>query len=642
MKQQPLLILLVLSTHLIGCAASNPNQIATRSHETPKPHPEAVSHYIDAKFFELKEKRTLAIKSLQNAIAIDSTSATLYSALGRNLNHLKRYGEAMASAKQAVRLEPNNLENRWLLFHTIVNGPKDTSSAVAQLQYIAQNDPNPLRAYDQLQQIYTAQHRRKDVLQTLKKISTLSSLNSEGKLRVADHFIRHQAPAQAETIYRELLSKNPHKAEIWFRLGSRILTRGDTLNAAKIFRKGLRIFNNRIDKGTAPIWGKLLLIYDSDTNLNSLLSETSLDTGFVKPLVDVFLGMARRSVLKEDPEKILRLNQRAEYLLNFLIQTNPNHQEHLGKKAGLLLRTNRSKEARAAFELAFQQNFRAEYMLGIGHSYLAEEQMEKALQIFQALYRQAPVHSPLYPNIVFELGRAYTNTKRFSDARSIYKKAAKAYPNSYNYSYEIGRTYVFEENWKNAIPIFENLVEKTENTKKFFRQVLFELGHCYERTSQFDNGVEIFQRLLTLDPEDHKTLNYLGYMLAEKGVRLSEAEQLIERALKAEPENSAYLDSMGWVYYQQGRYTDAIKFLESALEKEEEKLQGLNENIRFLFYEELVVIYNHAGDAARALGDLNKARQHWERALEFDPRNKTIQKKLQSFPGRSPLPLVDP
>ena len=119
-----------------------------------------------------------------------------------------------------------------------------------------------------------------------------------------------------------------------------------------------------------------------------------------------------------------------------------------------------------------------------------------------------------------------------------------------------------------------------------------------------------------------------------------EAERLIERALQAEPKNSAYLDSMGWVYYRQGRYAEAIKFLESALAEEETKIQGLAEDVRGPFYEDLVVIYDHAGDAARALEDLNKARQYWERALEFDPDNETIRKKLQSVPssaGSSPV-----
>ena len=633
MKQRPLFALLILGISLLGCAASNPPGLLLRPVRTPPSHPEALSHYIDAKLAEIKGQRAVAVRALHAAIAIDTTSATLYSALVRNLNGLQRYTEAIVPARRSVRLEPRNLEHRWLLYHALINGPRDTSSAVAQLETIAQTDPDPLRAYDQLQQIYTAQHRRDDVLRTLHRISTLPSLSIQGKLRVADHYLHHQTPERAEALYRQLLAENPRQQEIWLRLGSRTLTGGDTLKAAETFREGLSHFHNRIDRSTGRIWSQLLLIYDSDTHLEGLLSKTFLDTAFVKPLADVFMSMARRPATQKEPEKVARLNHRAERLLDRLIQAEPDRHEHLGKKAGILLRTNRPKAARATFERAFQQDPKAEYMLGVGHTYLAEEQVDKALEIFQTLYKQAPANSRLYPQVVFELGRIYTDTDRFADARSVYSQAAQADPTRPGYRYEVGRTYVFENAWKEAISIFEDLVDKTEDSPEFFRRVLFELGHCYERTGQFDDAVVVFQRLLALDPENHRSLNYLGYMLAEKGVRLSEAERLIERALKAEPKNSAYLDSMGWVYYRQGRYAEAVRFLESALAEEETKLQGLAEDVRRRFYGDLVVIYDHAGDAARALGDLNKARQHWERALEFDPGNETIRKKLQSFPG---------
>jgi tetratricopeptide (TPR) repeat protein len=61
-------------------------------------------------------------------------------------------------------------------------------------------------------------------------------------------------------------------------------------------------------------------------------------------------------------------------------------------------------------------------------------------------------------------------------------------------------------------------------------------------------------------------LNYLGYTWAEMGVRLDEAESLIQEALKIEPNDGFYIDSLGWVYYQKGDYNQAVELLERAVE----------------------------------------------------------------------------
>ena len=68
-----------------------------------------------------------------------------------------------------------------------------------------------------------------------------------------------------------------------------------------------------------------------------------------------------------------------------------------------------------------------------------------------------------------------------------------------------------------------------------------------------------FHRVILIDPKNAEAYNYAGYMFAEKGIRLDEAERLIQKALELEPENGYYIDSLGWAYYQQGRYTDAVR-----------------------------------------------------------------------------------
>ncbi len=74
-------------------------------------------------------------------------------------------------------------------------------------------------------------------------------------------------------------------------------------------------------------------------------------------------------------------------------------------------------------------------------------------------------------------------------------------------------------------------------------------GSMYEREKNYDAAEKAFRSVLEGDPENAGALNYLGYMFADRGIRLEEAQQLISKALDIDPDNGAYQDSLGWVYY---------------------------------------------------------------------------------------------
>ena len=136
-------------------------------------------------------------------------------------------------------------------------------------------------------------------------------------------------------------------------------------------------------------------------------------------------------------------------------------------------------------------------------------------------------------------------------------------------------------------------------------KLLFTLGAAYERSNMFDSAIAIFNTLIIEKPDNHQALNYLGYMLADKGVELMRAKELIEKALELAPDNPAYLDSYGWVFYRLGEYKKAKIYLEQAA--------GLAKD---------AVIFNHLGDAYDALGDTKKAEEWRGKALELDPQLK--------------------
>jgi tetratricopeptide (TPR) repeat protein len=131
----------------------------------------------------------------------------------------------------------------------------------------------------------------------------------------------------------------------------------------------------------------------------------------------------------------------------------------------------------------------------------------------------------------------------------------------------------------------------------------------------------VLRDLIARNPLDANALNSLGYMLAERGERLVEAIDLVQQALKVEPGNPSYLDSLGWAYFQQGRLDLADPPLTEAAAK-------LKDNS---------VVQDHLGDLRLKQGRLTDAVAAWERALKGDGQSidrSKVDKKIRDARGR--------
>ncbi len=140
--------------------------------------------------------------------------------------------------------------------------------------------------------------------------------------------------------------------------------------------------------------------------------------------------------------------------------------------------------------------------------------------------------------------------------------------------------------------------------------VWFLRGDMYQREKMFDQAEEEFKKVLSntspSDPQSAATLNYLGYMNADRGVKLEESLNYIKQALTLEPNNGAYLDSLGWAYFKLGKYDLAEENLNKASIH-----MGSDPTVQ-----------EHLGDLYQKTGRLKMAAVHWERAVQ--EWNKTV------------------
>lgn len=142
----------------------------------------------------------------------------------------------------------------------------------------------------------------------------------------------------------------------------------------------------------------------------------------------------------------------------------------------------------------------------------------------------------------------------------------------------------------------------------------YRLGVLLHRLKRLDEAIQEFRRVIGLDTTYAPAYNYLGHLYAEKGENLTEAESLIKKALTLDPNNGYFHDSLGWLYFKLGRYEQALAELERAVELLEDP-----------------IVYERLGDLHYRMGNLNEAREYWQRALQLDPHNRDLKERLRAI-----------
>jgi tetratricopeptide (TPR) repeat protein len=153
--------------------------------------------------------------------------------------------------------------------------------------------------------------------------------------------------------------------------------------------------------------------------------------------------------------------------------------------------------------------------------------------------------------------------------------------------------------------------------------ITFELGAVFDRQKKYGESEAVFRQLIARDPQNASALNYLGYMLAERGERLDESVQYLKRALAIDPDNGSFLDSIGWAYFKDGKLDLALENLKRAADQ-------LTTNS---------VVQDHYGDVLFKMGRYDDAITAWSRALGGDGDSidrGDIDKKIRS--ARQKLP----
>jgi Tfp pilus assembly protein PilF len=159
----------------------------------------------------------------------------------------------------------------------------------------------------------------------------------------------------------------------------------------------------------------------------------------------------------------------------------------------------------------------------------------------------------------------------------------------------------------------EKVLRKAEDKitdKQNSEQLKIQLAAIYEKQKDFDRAESVFKEILKANPKNAVALNYIGYMLADRGVRLEEAVRYVNEALAIDPQNGAYLDSLGWAFFKL-----------NDLEKAERYLLAADELVK-----NDATIEEHLGDLYFKTGNFTKAEEFWKRSVNIGTEQEDVQK----------------
>ena len=430
-------------------------------------------------------------------------------------------------------------------------------------------------------------------------------------------------------------------------LGAAYLDTGQTNMAVQAYRNAIR--RARDDVGG---YRNLFVLYRETRQLTAALdvldeaaAGSSRNPAFWVELAELF---AQYSQLHHDDAEAVRakavaaLNRGASLLSGV---TDENQMLVLKLADGYRLMGDRAQAVVWYLQLADRMPPFARIREKLADIYLRDGNKDKAAEQLRAIAKDNPRNEQVY----YLLGTIASQEKRYADAANYLEQAISLRPDFKPAYYDLaavkitlnkpedalqilakgraqfgqefllefysGLAYMRLKQYPEAVRSFTEaeVIGKAGEPERLTYVFYHEFGAALERKGEYAEAEKYFRKSLELSPNFAETLNYLGYMWAERGDNLKEAREMIEKAVALEPDNAAYLDSLAWVLFKLGDPRKAVPLIEKAVQRSEEPDATL---------------YDHLGDIYSAAGQKSKAREAWRKSLAVE-FNEQISRKLR-------------
>ena len=550
----------------------------------PSPHPaddsgipmvesgeSARYHYLESLFTEKASRPDKAMEALALAIQADPDSSVLKRELVRLYLKQNQAPAALALAEELAQQDPDDVEN-LLLLARLKKDDQSEEELEPLLSRILELDPKKKEAYLRLGKIHM---KRQDFTQALDLFTRMAQ-------EFPDYYVAHfylgevqmltQNPDRAIASYQKTLALEPALVEPRFRLFDIYRTQGSDPE----FEKSM------------PLLEEILALEPEDERARLEMTLIFIKTGQTD-LADQAFEILGEELRERDGRPAIAA-------------------------AEVFLSQERNQDALLIYQ-GFQKlapdNDQVNFFSAMAHEGLGD----KATAIEYYL-KVSPAH-PHYKKMIFSIAYLYRDMDKPDEARLLLEEFHEQRPDDIDIITYLSSFYEEDQEYDRAEQILnKGLAHAPDNTT-----LLFRLGVIQDKVGEKETCIATMKRVIELDPRHASALNYLGYTYADLNILLDQAESLILRALEVKPDDGFITDSLGWVYYQQGKYAQAVAVLEKAA--------------RLSQFE--TIIAEHLGDAYAKAQRPKDAKAAYLKAIENvkdnDPdRVNAIREKIRALP----------
>lgn len=592
-----------------------------------------------------------AVSNYLRAVELEPGFTSLYLRVAVQYIRQGNKDKAIAIMEEACRANPRSTDTAVLLsqVYQVINQPEGARKAAQRAIKI---DPENHKGYIQLASLYIAGQdekkaglvlrealdKVKDQLPVLRMLGDLHAQQIRGFDTIASNL------KEAIFFYEKAVAFPTDD------LSSTYLQRlGDLYLANRQADKALGCFQKIAihDADNIQIQQKLVLCYVAMGNKEKALESLKNIAGQEPQSPDLYYYLGELYDSLGDQEHAMENLKAAR-------DAEPSNPKSYLKMAVIHLRDN-PKKAKEVLQDGLKRLPKERLFLEIlAQIYLQNRQFSEALILFEQMQSNlSPDDSILRdPRFYIHYGIAAQQCRLIERAVMLYSQALEMDPTSLEARARLATLYIWMKKPEEALELMEDAVSANPDDAAiwFFYAIIsnrageykqaaaafriieelvktlpdhgaaaldtlfyFNYGAACERSGDYEMAEKLLLKAITLNPANSDAFNYLAYMWAEKGINLDQALVYIQHALDFEPDNGAYLDTLGWILFKQGDYEKALEYIQNAL----------------ILMPDDPTVLDHLGDVLARMGRENQAREAWQQSFQRDSSNVSLERKLR-------------
>jgi tetratricopeptide (TPR) repeat protein len=540
--------------------------------------------------------------------------------------------------KDTVEINANNLRLAEQFF---TEGEKyfileEYTKSLVFFQRSLELDPDNAAINYKIAEIYNLNGDLENALIHASEAVRLQGENKYYYLLLAEVYKKQTDYAKAAEIYEQLIEKIPGNEQYLFETAT------------------LYIYLNQLDEALR-CYDKIEEKYGINEQVtlqkqNILLKQNKLELVIIEgeKLIAAFPGEPKYVANLASKYIANDLYTEATELLEEAIEDFPDNPLLLSQLAEVYMKTGRMEESKEIVKLIFEDpdynlQGKMQFMAGYFGKELTDSEKEYVIDLGNKIISYHPDEPDAYA-IVGDLQQSLNNQE---EARNLYLKSLQLNPSNFNawqnvLDYELrnnefdsvivhaeeaityfpnqalayfygGTAYLSQNKYKKAVQMLEQGKKLASSNLQLLAYFNGQLGDAYNGVKEYIKSDKAYEAALDFDPDNDHVLNNYSYFLSLRKEKLDLAEKMSTKLVEKNPEDPTYLDTYAWVLYNLGKYDDAKKYIEKAINFDENNSGTLVE---------------HYGDILFKLGDINGAVEQWEKAKKLNDTTDLLDKKI--------------